>query len=286
MRALHLALACETGDDSDPSPYFTVGGVLSEQEASELMGRLDRDRDGRVSWEGFVEYFADAVHGEEGGGRGGGHPESWFQLEVDIAEKLLQHMEAQGGSTARRAWVNSLRRRFQTADISETGTLDRYVTCNTFFYLPFRTFHPPDLCRGKPGPTPHTPPSATHVPPSLLPLRLTILSFLFSSFPPCPLSTCRSSYPPLYLVSIIFGVWLVTCVAVERRDEFFRSLRCMHVSLSAREGERLFLSLLPTTADPTRGARYPELVDFLRCKNAKWYDVESGIADKVSSCFC
>ncbi|CAM9306993.1 unnamed protein product [Ectocarpus fasciculatus] len=189
MRALNLALACETGDDSDPSPYFTVGGVLSEQEALELMGRLDRDRDGRVSWEGFVEYFADAVHGEEGGGRGGGHPESWFQLEVDIAEKLLQQMEAQGGSTARRAWVNSLRRRFQTADIHETGTLPR--------------------------------------------------------------------------------------------DEFSRCLRCMHVSLSARERERLFLSLLPTTNDPTRGARYPELVDFLRGKNAKWYDVESDIADKI-----
>ncbi|CAM9929170.1 unnamed protein product, partial [Ectocarpus sp. 13 AM-2016] len=189
VRALNLALGCETGDDSDPSPFFTVGGVLSEQEASELMGRLDRDRDGRVSWEGFVEYFADAVHGEEGGGLGGGHPESWFQLEVDIAEKLLQQMEAQGGCSARRAWVNSLRRRFQTADIHETGTLDR--------------------------------------------------------------------------------------------DEFFRCLRSMHVSLSAREGERLFLSLLPTTADPTRGARYPELVNFLRGKNAKWYDVESDIADKI-----
>ncbi|CAM9921910.1 unnamed protein product [Ectocarpus sp. 4 AP-2014] len=190
VRALNLALACETGDDSDPSPYFTVGGVLSEQEASELMGRLDRDRDGRVSWEGFVEYFADAVHGEEGGGCGGGHPESWFQLEVDIAEKLLQQMEAQGGCTARRAWVNSLRRRFQTADIRETGTLNR--------------------------------------------------------------------------------------------DEFFRCLRSMHVSLSASEGERLFLSLLPTTTtDPTRGARYPELVNFLRGRNAKWYDVESDIADKI-----
>ncbi|CBJ27722.1 hypothetical protein Esi_0083_0058 [Ectocarpus siliculosus] len=189
MRALNLALACETGDDSDPSPYFTVGGVLSEQEAAELMDRLDRDRDGRVSWEGFVKYFADAVHGEEGGGRGGGHPESWFQLEVDIAEKLLQQMEAQGGSTARRAWVNSLRRRFQTADIHETGTLNR--------------------------------------------------------------------------------------------DEFFRCLRSMHVSLSAREGERLFLSLLPTTTDPMRGARYPELVNFLRGKNAMWYDVESDIADKI-----
>ncbi|CAN0348788.1 unnamed protein product, partial [Ectocarpus sp. 12 AP-2014] len=80
-------------------------------------------------------------------------------------------MEAQGGCTARKAWVNSLRRRFQTADSHETGTLNR--------------------------------------------------------------------------------------------DEFFGCLRSMHVSLSAREGERLFLSLLPTTTDPTRGARYPELVNFL-----------------------
>ncbi|CAM9489813.1 unnamed protein product, partial [Ectocarpus sp. 12 AP-2014] len=88
-------------------------------------------------------------------------------------------MEAQGGCTARRAWVNSLRRRFETADIHETGTLNR--------------------------------------------------------------------------------------------DELFRCLRSMHVSLSAREGEKLFLSLLPTTTYPTRGARYPELVNFLRGKNAKWY---------------
>lgn len=54
----------------------------------------------------------------------------------------------------------------------------------------------------------------------------------------------------------------------------------MRVSLSVREGERLFSALLPTTTD-AGGARYPELVDFLRSNNAKWYEVERGIADKV-----
>lgn len=196
MRALNLALACETGDDSDPSPYFTVGGVLSEQEASELMGRLDRDRNGRVSWEGFVEYFSDAVHGEEGGGRGGWNPEPWFQLEVDIAEKLLQQMEAQGGSTARRAWVNSLRRRFQTADIHETGTLIRYCTYNTFFYHPTIFSIPQTIAGGSraPRPTPHRPP------------RMSVGPFYHSFLPPYPscslpsrhslFFTCRSSHPP------------------------------------------------------------------------------------------
>lgn len=125
MRALNLALACETGENSDPSPDFTVGGLMSEQEATELMGRLDRDRDGRVCWEAFVEYFA-GVDGAAGGyGGGGGSPETWFQQEGEIAEKLLQHMEVQGGLTARRAWVNSLRRRFQTADAHGVGALER-----------------------------------------------------------------------------------------------------------------------------------------------------------------
>lgn len=54
----------------------------------------------------------------------------------------------------------------------------------------------------------------------------------------------------------------------------------MRVSLSAREGERLFLALLPTTTD-AGGARYPELIDFLRSNNAKWYDIERDIANKV-----
>lgn len=123
MRALNLALACETGVDSDPSPDFTVGGLMSEQEATELMGRLDRDRDGRVCWEAFVEYFADV--GGPGGVGGSGSPETWFQREGEIAEKLLHHMEVQGGLTARRAWVNSLRRRFQTADTHGLGALER-----------------------------------------------------------------------------------------------------------------------------------------------------------------
>lgn len=123
MRALNLALACETGDDSDPSPDFTVGGLMSEPEASELMRRLDRDRDGRVCWEAFVEYFA-GIEGGDGVG-GGAPPDTWFQQEGDIAEKLLQHMEVQGGLTARRAWVNSLRRRFQTADAHGIGALER-----------------------------------------------------------------------------------------------------------------------------------------------------------------
>ena len=124
MRALNLALACETGENSDPSPDFTVGGLMSEQEATELMGCLDRDRDGRVCWESFVEYFA-GVEAAPGGHRGRGFPETWFQREGEIAEKLLQHMEAQGGLTARRAWVNSLRRRFQTADTHDIGALER-----------------------------------------------------------------------------------------------------------------------------------------------------------------
>lgn len=54
----------------------------------------------------------------------------------------------------------------------------------------------------------------------------------------------------------------------------------MRVSLSVREGVRLFSALLPTTTD-AGGARYPELIDFLRSNNAKWYEAERGIADKV-----
>lgn len=54
----------------------------------------------------------------------------------------------------------------------------------------------------------------------------------------------------------------------------------MRIGLSVREGERLFSALLPTTTD-AGGARYPELVNFLRSNNAKWYEVERGIADKV-----
>eukprot|EP00903_Cladosiphon_okamuranus_P019202 g17658.t2 len=185
VRALNLALACETGESSDPSPDFTVGGVMSEQEATELMVRLDRDRDGRVCWEAFVEYFA-GVEGATGGH--GRAPETWFQREGDIAEKLIQHMEVQGGLVARRAWVNTLRRRFQTADSHGIGALER--------------------------------------------------------------------------------------------EDFVRCLRGMRIGLSVREGERLFLALLPTTTDAD-GARYPELVDFLRSNNAKWYEVERGIADKI-----
>lgn len=55
MRALNLVLAEETGDESNPSPGHTVGGVLSQEEAVELMGRLDRDRDGGVCWKVFSE---------------------------------------------------------------------------------------------------------------------------------------------------------------------------------------------------------------------------------------
>lgn len=50
MRALNLALAEETGGETIPSPDQIVGGVLSAEEAVELMGRLDRDRDGKVCW--------------------------------------------------------------------------------------------------------------------------------------------------------------------------------------------------------------------------------------------
>lgn len=135
LRALNLALARETGDDGDPSPDFVVvGGLLSEQEAAELMGRLDRDRDGRVCWETFFEFFAGAEAGGAGCSGGGGAPpqEAWFQREGEIAEKLLEHMELQGGSTARRAWVNSLRRRFQTADVHGLGALDR---CHVYTFV-------------------------------------------------------------------------------------------------------------------------------------------------------
>lgn len=129
MRALNLALAFETGDDSDPSPDYTVGGVLSDKEAAEIMSYLDRDRDGRVFWEDFVEYFEGVQRcaGGGGSGDGGGPREAWFQQEGELAAKLLQHMELQGGSTARRSWVSNLRRRFQTADVHETGELDRSV---------------------------------------------------------------------------------------------------------------------------------------------------------------
>lgn len=124
MRALNLALAFETGSDSDPSPDYTVGGVLSDRDAAEMMSCLDRDRDGRVFWQDFVEYFEGV---QSGAGGGGGPREAWFQQEGEIAEKLLHHMELQGGSTARRSWVSSLRRRFQTADVHESGELDRSV---------------------------------------------------------------------------------------------------------------------------------------------------------------
>lgn len=67
-----------------------------------------------------------------------------------------------------------------------------------------------------------------------------------------------------------------------KREEFLRCLRGMRVSLSAREGGRLFSALLPTTTE-AGGARYPELIDFLRSKNARWYDVEREIADKVGA---
>lgn len=62
-----------------------------------------------------------------GGGEGGGPVEAWFQREGDIAGKLLQHVEVQGGSTERRVWVNNLGRRFRTADVDHTGVLDRSV---------------------------------------------------------------------------------------------------------------------------------------------------------------
>lgn len=54
MRALNLALAEETGDESNTSPGHTVGDVLSREEAVELMGRLDGGRDGRVCWKVFI----------------------------------------------------------------------------------------------------------------------------------------------------------------------------------------------------------------------------------------
>lgn len=149
LRALNLALACETGDDPDnacPSPPgdgsdAVVGGLLSDQEASELMHRLDRHRDGRVCWEAFMECFecADGLTGANSGGGGVGGPnEAWFQREGDIAEKLLQQVELQGGSTERRAWVNSLGRRFRTADGHHTGALDRSA-CGRVVSGPFCT---------------------------------------------------------------------------------------------------------------------------------------------------
>lgn len=51
MRVLNLSLADETGDGSNPSPGFSVGGVFSKQDAEDLMVRLDRNHDGNVSWE-------------------------------------------------------------------------------------------------------------------------------------------------------------------------------------------------------------------------------------------
>lgn len=50
MRALNLALADESGAPSDPSPECTVRGVLSLEDATELMGRLDSTRDGKACW--------------------------------------------------------------------------------------------------------------------------------------------------------------------------------------------------------------------------------------------
>lgn len=51
MRALNLALGGETGANTDPSPEFAVGGIMSEEEGADLMARLDSNRDGRVCWE-------------------------------------------------------------------------------------------------------------------------------------------------------------------------------------------------------------------------------------------
>lgn len=64
------------------------------------------------------------------------------------------------------------------------------------------------------------------------------------------------------------------------REDFARCLRGMRVGLSVREGELLYSALLPRTTDAV-GARYPELVEFLRSNNVKWYDAERDIADKV-----
>lgn len=41
------------------------------------------------------------------------------------AEQLLEHVESQGGSAARRAWVNSLARRFEEEDADGVGKLEK-----------------------------------------------------------------------------------------------------------------------------------------------------------------
>lgn len=64
------------------------------------------------------------------------------------------------------------------------------------------------------------------------------------------------------------------------REGFSRCLRGMRLPLSVREGNRLYSALLPATTD-AGGARYSDIIDFLRRNNEKWYEVERDIAEKV-----
>jgi Ca2+-binding EF-hand superfamily protein len=106
-----------------------AGLELSEPEASALLQHLDRDSDGAVSWEEFIEFFAgdstvSATTIDSTGNQSAGR-EPFFALECELADRLLKHMEAQGGAAARRGWLGSLRRAFALADADASGALDR-----------------------------------------------------------------------------------------------------------------------------------------------------------------
>jgi Ca2+-binding EF-hand superfamily protein len=106
-----------------------AGMELSEPEASALLQHLDRDSDGAVSWEEFIEFFASdttasAATVGDGSNQSAGR-EPFFALECELADRLLKHMEAQGGAAARRGWLGSLRRAFALADADASGGLDR-----------------------------------------------------------------------------------------------------------------------------------------------------------------
>jgi Ca2+-binding EF-hand superfamily protein len=106
-----------------------AGMELSEPEANALLQHLDRDSDGAVSWEEFIEFFASdtaasAATVGDGNNQSAGR-EPFFALECELADRLLKHMEAQGGAAARRGWLGSLRRAFALADADASGGLDR-----------------------------------------------------------------------------------------------------------------------------------------------------------------